>query len=395
MEIRRTFAPLVLALGLATSAQAQVENLITINTLAGNEAGGCYVGSTATDDATMFIRAEPGLAGCDVSDPFDDFCLARREFAGDGQNGQSVSFSDMALARPTVIGDGSVTLYVNNLDLCLMATDQFQQDICYNLPGPTGFFIHSIGVEPRGVLLGVVPRDLNNVNLPVNALQVFGLGTFPGIQLLATYPFINPLIFPETVDLMNNGEWIVFDASDSQAAGGNWALYLINRNTAELRTLAPAIAGYELRNPVFGQTSDDVIAFDAVSTTGGPSAVLTANIVTGAVRKVADITTPGGVPTFNGDDTRIIFNREDAGVFSTVSLRERALANDRITPVGAEAAHLTNGGYATIYRRGTFDDTPVPCPEPGFGGALAVASLALVGLRRTGGDDGSEDAAAV
>lgn len=385
----RTMAPLSITLFLVAAgafvpevARAQVETLITINTLAENEAGGCYVGNVASD-ATLFIRAEPGLSGCDPSDPFDDFCLARREFASDGANGRSVSFGDMALTRPTVTGDGSFTLFVRNLDLCLMATDQLQQDICYDLPGPNGFFVNAIGVEPRGQLLGVVPRDLSNINVPVNALQVFALGPFPGITLLATYPFLDPLIFPETVDLMSNGEWILFDASDSQLPGGTWALYLLNRNTGELRTLAPAIAGYQLRNPVFGQTSDDVIAFDAVSTTGGDSAVLTANLLTGDVRKIADIATPGGVPSFNGDDTKIVFNREDPGVFSTVSLRERALAGDRLTPIGAEAPHLSNGGFATIYRRGAFDDTAVPFPEPAIAGGLAIAMTMLLGLRRS------------
>ena len=286
----------------------------------------------------------------------------------------------MAQVRPSLLGDGSFVFFVNNLDLCFMASAQFQQDICYNLP-PT-FFAHAIAVDPQGVLLGMVPRNLGALGTPVNALQVFGLGVFPNLTLLATYPFNSPTIYPETLDFMTNGPWIVFDASDSQMAGGQWGLYLVDRFTAQLHVLAPPIAGYELRNPVFGQTSDDVIAFDAVDTTTGQATILTANLLTGDVRKIADITFAAGVPTFNGDDTAIVFNREDAGVYTTVSLRERALMPDRITPTGAEQPHLSDGAYATVYRRGTFDDSPIPCPEPDATLMLASSIVCLGLLKR-------------
>ena len=74
------------------------------------------------------------------------------------------------------------------------------------------------------------------------------------------------------------------------------------------------------------------------------------------------------------------FHREDAGVFSQISLRTRAVDADRVTPTGTEQAHLSNGGFPWMYRRGTFDDTPIPCPEPdtalGFGvGTLLVSRL--------------------
>jgi hypothetical protein len=141
----------------------------------------------------------------------------------------------MALLRPTVTGDGSFTLFVRNLDLCLMSTTLFQQDICYNLPGPNGFFVHGIGVQPQGSLLGLIPRDLNNINVPANALQFFALGVFPTIQLVNMFQFLNPVIFPETVDLMTRGPWLVFDASTSNGLGGSWGLYLVNGNTGELR----------------------------------------------------------------------------------------------------------------------------------------------------------------
>ncbi len=377
-----TFRLLLAVVAFAPAAHGQIENMIEIQTLSAADAGGCYVGASGSD-ATMFIRAAPGGTTCDFGDLNPNFCLHRREFPADGADGAAVSFSDMALLRPTLQGDGEVVWFVNNLDLCVMFSNQVQQDACYMLP-PT-FFVNSVAVQPQGALLGMVPRDLFNINVPANAIQVFGIGSFPSLTLLATLQFTNPLVYPETLDFMTRGSWIVFDASTTPTAGGAWGLYLVNRVTGAFRTLAAPVAGYELRNPVFGQTSDDVIAFDAIDTSTGQATVLTADIVSGAVRKVAELATPMGVPTFNGDDSALVFNREDASVFSTVSLRERPLSADRITPTGSETAHVANGGYATIYRRGAFDDSAVACPEPGMVTGLAISLLWMrLAPRRSG-----------
>ena len=373
--------PMALAVSLlfAVAAHAQVENQVQINTLTSAQAGGCYPGTAGTD-STMFVRASPAFVGCDTQDINPNFCLARREFAGDGANGAIVSFSDMALLRPGVTGDGDVVFFVNNLDLCVMASNQTQQDACYGLPSST--FVHGIAVEPQGNEIAAIPRDLFNISNPANAIQIAQVGTFPTLTLLNSFSLISPTIYPETLDFMTRGSWIVFDASSSPTTGGAWGLYLIHRNTGQVLTLAPPVLGYELRNPVFGQTSDDVIAFDAVSTTTGFATVLTADLLTGAVRKIADLSTSAGVPSFNGDDTKLVFTREDATVFSGASLRERALAADRITPAGPEQAHLSDGGYGTVYRRGTLDDTATPCPEPSAGLGLAASAAFLWLLRR-------------
>lgn len=358
---------------------AQIEDLVAINTLTPAASGGCYPGTTGTD-ATMFIRAYPGAQGCNLFNLNPDLCLARKEFPADGANGRAVSFSDMDQLRPSVYGDGSVVFFANNIDLCVMLTSSFQQEACYSLP--PSFFVHSIAVQPQGTLLGMVPRDLNNIDVPANAIQIFSIGNYPSLPLLATYQFNNPLIFPDSIDFMARGAWILFDASTTQAVGGQWGLYLVNASTQQLHLLAPPVPGYELRNPVFGQTSDDVIAFEAVNTSTGSSTILTADLLTGEVRNIAEIGITTGIPTFNGDDTAIIFNREDAGAFSTVSLRRRTLLVDRITPFGPETLHIENGGYATIYRRGTFDSSALSCPEPTAIAGLVPSVLALATLAR-------------
>jgi hypothetical protein len=368
-------------------AEAQIEDLLQINTLTAEQAGGCYPG-TAGDDSTMFVRLVPGGSQCDTLDLNNNLCLTRRESAlGDGANGRVVSFGDMALLRPAVYADGSVVFFPNNLDLCVMVSNDFQNEACYNLP-PT-FFVHNIAVEPQGTLLGLIPRDLNNINVPANAIQLFQIGAFPSLALAATYQFASPLLYPESLDLMTRGPWIAFDGASSLLPGADWGIYLVDRFTSGLHTLIPPVAGYQLRNPVFGQTSDDVIAFDAVDTTTGQTTVLTANLMTGEVRKIAEIAFGAGIPSFNGDDTKLVFNREDATVFSTISLRERSLSSDRITPVGPEQPHLSNGGYATVYRRGSFDASATPCPEPGvaIGLSFSILGLALLSQRRSSRTD--------
>lgn len=193
--------------------------------------------------------------------------------------------------------------------------------------------------------------------------------------MLFTYQFFAPVVYPESVDFMGKGEWAIFDGSDSPFAGGIWALYVLNLNTGQLRTLLAPVAGYELRNPAFAQTSDEVITFDAFETSTGINSVMTANIVTGEVREIAQ-TAVFGVPGFSGDDSALIFNREDAAAFSTISLRRRGLAADRITAIGAEGAWIGNAGYGVIYRRGTFDTTAVAC-QLAIPGVIPVGSLRI------------------
>ena len=337
-------------------ALAQVAGQVQITTMLESETGGCYVG-TAGPDATMFLRLNPGGTGCDTQDFNPNLCVTRLETAGDQPNGTIVSFGDSSLLRPSVAGDGSFTWYSTNIDLCLFQTNTVQQDICFNLPPTT--YVHFTSVSPSGGFIVMVPRDLGNINVAANVIQLFQ-ASFPTLPLLGTYQFFSPVIYPDSVDIMGKGEWAVFDASTSPFPGGNWGLYVVNLNTGELRTLVAPIAGFELRNPAFAQTSDEVIAFDAWELSTGVNTVLTANIVTGDVREVAQ-TSVLGVPGFNGDDSALIFDREDAATFSTVSMRSRALATDRITPVGAEQPWIANAGYGVVYRRGTWDTTAVVC----------------------------------
>lgn len=337
---------------------AQVAALVQVNTLQPAQSGGCFVG-TAGSDATLFLRLMPGSTGCDTGDFNPNLCLTRLETPGDQPDGSIVSFGDSSLLRPSVTGDGSVALFSRNIDLCLMSTGTAQQDICYNLP-PT-WYVHSATVNPQGDRIVMVPRDLNNINVPANAIHFFAAGPFPQLQLLNTWQFFNPVIYPESVDPMTGGDWILFDASTSPFVGfGVWGLYLVNKTSGALHTLVAPIAGYELRNPSFAQTSDDVIVFDAYETATGINTVLSANIVSGEVREIAQ-TAVFGVPGFTGDDGAVVFNREDAGTMSTISLRRVAVGADRITPLGAESGVVTNGGYGVVYRRGTFDPSAVAC----------------------------------
>ena len=351
-------------------AAAQVADLVQVTTLLPAETGGCFVGTPGTDE-TLFLRSFPGFTGCDLFDGNSDLCLMRRG-PGDPAGGTQLSFGDSALLRPSMPADGGFVWFVRNLDLCLAPIDPVQQDICFNLPPTT--FVNNASVSPDGSRIALVPRDLNNINLPANAIQLFQ-ASFPTLPLLASYPFVSPPIYPETIDAMAVGDWLVFDASDTPLASGNWGIYVLNVVTGQLRTLIAPIAGYQLRNPAFAQTSDEVITLDAFNNLTAVNTVLTVNIVTGEVREVAT-TAIFGVPGFNGDDTALVYNREDATVFSGASLRSRPMAADRISPAGAEVNWVTDAGYGVIYRRGVFDPSPVPCTAQ-LPGIVPVGTLRL------------------
>ncbi len=397
-SLRRGLAGLALA-GAAlvsspgpTTAQSIVD-LIQVNTLTAAEAGGCYVGPTGPTEATAFVRLEPPDVGCRASDPINpNICISRREFASDGPNGTAITFQGATYRRHSMSADGEFIWFMYALDLCVLPSDidvtvpppQREEETCYELNNSSGTnrtFVFSAAVSPRGDEVGVIPGS--SVFSPANAIQVRAT-QLPTLPLTASYSFIQPLLYPFTLDFMTNGDWIVFDASSTSSGSGTWGIYLIRRSDRTLHTLVPPIAGYELRNPAFAQTSDDRIAFDALELATGTVTILTADLLTGDVREIATTDQIYGNPSFTTDDGALVYNQNDPAEYSLVSLRSRPLDTDGITPTGPEQPWIDGGAFPMVYRRGIFFTTPIPCPEPGLGTgiAAAVAAVGVLGRRR-------------
>ncbi len=340
---------LVMALFLVTSpAPAQVVNPLP-------DAASCYAGTVGTDH-TMFIRGQSNITDCDVFGGGPQ-CLARREFAGDGPNGRPVSLLSTLIMRPWVNGAGDTVAFTEfGFNICLMASASEDTEGCL---GRDFFGVdpHTVSISPIGTQLaatiintGVVP------NVPQNDVFVLNSST-----LLVEEPYAvqtldagGAALQAEAVDFRVDNKYLIVEAFNTILG---WGIYAVSRTTGATHTLIAPVSGVQVRNPSLAQTSDDHLVFDAQNlTTPFTNTVYAANTRTGALVAVAT-TSILSYPSYTGDDTAVVFTDVDGTVPSLASLDRQAVHFDRMTPIGPRTRWLTDGGAASIYRRGTWNGT--------------------------------------
>lgn len=323
----------------------------------------CYPG-TAGADAVMFIKTNVQPINCNVFGG-GDFCLARREFAGDGANGRDVSLLDVVVLRPSVTGAGDFVAFTERgFNVCFMQTAAEDSEVCFGRD-QIGIDPHSAAYSPDGVLVAITRLDPDNGFMPTNDIFVVdtNLVLVESYEVLTAGPGGSALQV-ETVDFTVDGDYLIFDAFNP--VSGLWGIYAVSRSTgATLNVVAP-VAGLIIRSPSLAQTSDDYMVFDAADSTTFASTVLAANLRTGALSPVA-ATDVLGFPSYTGDDGAVVFDVFDNAVNTLTSMDIQTVAADRLTPVGSRTRWLDDGGVPAIYRRGTWNGTlldPALCGDP-------------------------------
>jgi bacillolysin len=302
-------------------------------------------------DATIFATLAP------VSETSTAWFLARHETDfGDPPEGVLISRFDIQPKRPAVTGDGQYALFVNSInDLCSIPTAGGVEEQCLGLPGT----IHSVALSPSGRLAAVVLLDL--LGNPDNQILLLDLVNQTSQELPLLAPSqdgvpIGTVLFADAMDFTSDDHFLFYDALNAITLSDGtqlqlWSLFAIDLVNNVTLAIVPPIPGLNVGNPAVGQTSDVLLAFEGFDTTTGTSDIFASNLNSGDIFMVGQVQGTFGFPSYNGDDRIMVYTIIDPGVFTGFSLMQQALAENRITPVGAPQGWLSDGALGMIYRR--------------------------------------------
>lgn len=310
-----------------------------------------YVFYDPASDATYLGRFEEGL--------------------GDPPGGVQLSAFPVQPSRPSVSGDGSVVAFVNaENDVCLIASaaDFDEIEECAGVPG----LVHSVVMAPTGDRFAFVLRDEQGE--PENTIRVIDLTTDETQTIELGAPLLDgrsvgTVAFAEIMDFTADGRFLVYDAFNViPVAGGDdlglWSIYAVDLQDEQPRMLVEPVPGVNIGNPSLSQTSDNYMVFDVFGEQ--TSDVYAVNLNTG---DVAEIDTAGellGFPGYNGDDSAVVFSREDGDTLIGSSLVRRGV-QDFTRPRGNTELIFEDAFAGVIYRRGEYQGPPPATSTPTIG----------------------------
>ena len=302
-------------------------------------------------DALLFIYYDLQRGG---------YLLGRRE-EGDPSIGLQLSCNAVAEKKPCVSGDGSLAVFVNSLyDLCMIDTNPSSCEVCLGYPGLT----NSVALSPDGKLFGII--FLDQYGLPSNSISVLNIETLEAKTFQLTAPVfdgdfsINTILFADTMEFTADSKFIVYDAFNViELANGSkigaWSIYSIDLETGHTQTIVPPALDYDISYPGLSQTSDNFITFDVLDVKNQLSYIFSGNLNNGELKVVSTTLNSYGIPSYNGDDTAIIYT--SANNYATPTggyLLKQPIMGDRITPEGSSSSYMIDGEFGVIYRKGTF-----------------------------------------
>jgi len=299
-------------------------------------------------DASLFVYFNSGF-----------YFLGRRE-GNDPKFGVQLSNIPISPKRPVVSGDGSRAVFVSaDNDICGVATDGSEAAQCLGFSGS----VYSIAMTPDANRWAFVL--LNNLGFATNQMLIIDRKA----QTQKIYNLVAPvndgsgsypIAYADSMDFSSDGRALVYDAlTNVTQPGGSvnqlWSIYALDIDNEIYTSLLAPIEGVAIGNPVFAQTTDGVLAFEATNIFTGETAAFAANLVSGAVGVVGQSALCCTLPGFNGDDSAIVYGQFNNFTQPTgFSLIRQAVANDWVTVSGKSTIWLSDGYAGVIYRRGTY-----------------------------------------
>jgi len=286
------------------------------------------------------------------------YFLGRRE-GNDPDYGVQLSGIPVSPKRPVVSGDGSQAVFVSaDNDICSVTTDKSEPAQCLGYSGT----VYSVAMTPDTsrwafVLMndrGVATNQILIIDLKAKTQKTYNL-VGPINDGAGSYP----IAYADSMDFSPDGRTLVYDAlTNVTQPGGSvnqiWSMYALDIDNEIYTSLLAPIAGVAVGNPVFAQTTDSVLAFEASNEITGETAVFAANLISGNVGFVGQSTYCCTLPNYNGDDSAIVYGQYNYAQPTGFSLVRQAMANDWVTTSGKPAAWINDGYAGVIYRRGTY-----------------------------------------
>lgn len=305
-------------------------------------------------DSTLFLSVEQ-LSG--------DVVLGRREAALNDPVQGVVMNTQVPLAgkRLAVSGDGSLVVFVTiDNDVGVMATDGSSLDFA-NVSG----LIHSVAMSPDAKRIALVLKDAFS-GQPKNQITLVDVatGTSTPVKLFSPTKDGNALDIIQYADSMAflpDGNTVIYDAYAviPLQNGGffeGWSIYSMDLVKGQILSVIDLNDTLDIGNPNVGKTKRNLMTFELVDKKSRVATVMTADLESGAVKPIAQLTQSGvlGFPTFAGDDRAIVYSQVDLNTVTTISLQKQVLAEDGVTPVGNPTLWLADADFGTVYRRGSF-----------------------------------------
>ena len=331
---------------------------------------------TSGVDATFFLFADPLQEFCGPLGA--GACLGREDLSlGDSPGGVVFNQVSVPMARPSVVGDGSTVAYRRGVDVCLAAVLLTDVESCLDLPA-LGLFVSSVSLSPLADFVGFVLLD-EATNEPRNVITVFDLSSGAVTDFTLVAPALDGATVANVISahMMNftvNGDALVYDAFNviegASGSYGAWSIYELEIATGTTFSIVPPVRGLQILDPALAHTSDRHLTFEAMDDQTGVSTVFASNLETGDLGEIGQ-TRSRAVPSYTGDDSAIVYALDDAaaGLGATdtgSSLFSQGVGSDRLTPVGERSLWLENASFGVVYRRGSFDPTPLGECEDGI-----------------------------
>lgn len=266
-----------------------------------------------------------------------------------GTNYQPLSTTEQN-RRPSITDDGEIAVFVD------MFNDMQRIFIDPANPNESALtsnqYWDNVAVSKDGSKLAAVSKFIDT------ALWVYDFGT----QQWGKYTLYNPtytqgvntgdVLYADAISWDLTGQYVMYDAfnkisSTTAADIEYWDIGIIEVWDNTLNSFGNGLVtkifssldpGESVGNAVFSTNSPNVIAFDYINDNTGENSVYGANIELG---QIGTIFTPGvlGVPAFSNDDTKMIFNGQDAQEDDVIGVID--LAADKINAAaGAQASIL-------------------------------------------------------
>jgi hypothetical protein len=338
-------------------------------------------------DATLFLYRDTG-----------SFYVGRRE-GSDPAGGVQLTDSPVARSRPAVSGDGSITVYVaDNQDVCLAATDGSGQPSCLDLPSQ-GIGVSSVGISPDGARFGFVL--LGDDDEPENRIIVIDIATDETLIYDLSAPVfdgesLSDVRYADVMTFTADGQGLVYDAlnvvSSAQGDYSAWSIYALDLETSDVFAIVPVIEGLDIGFPSLGHTSDDLLTFEAYDPETDGVTVYAANLESGDIATVGSDHSVATSPSYAGDDRAIVYAISAAERETGSDLVKQALGPDHITPSGSRSVWITDAGYPSMYRRGTYSGPTTTIGKTSFASAtynVNEGGTVTITVLRLGGNKGA------
>ncbi len=117
----------------------------------------------------------------------------------------------------------------------------------------------------------------------------------------------------------------------------------------------PLPEGFHTGNPSFGQTSDNVFAFDLYDEINDLDEIWAGDLFTGSTNLIEDNDSSLGYPRYSPDDSELLFQRFEG---DTPTLGRIAIGEDKITPESVSEPYASEGQLPTWFTKGSRPEIP-------------------------------------